>query len=183
MYLFENRQRAQLYDWPYPHLVIQNALDPALAKLLALQLNCSDPPPLWQKVIEENLNHRSSETVEYLDSVFEQPTTDFHVHEANLTSLDFGGDPELVRDWHIDGDRKKYQTLYFFGNCTKGGEHEMLDEKTGMRKVIPFTHNMMLAWYNRYSEPRAMHRFYSGQGQRYTFNMPVDYGPSYNKHQ
>lgn len=175
MYLFEHTQRAQLYDWPYPHLVIQNALDPALAKLLALQLNCSDPPPLWQKVIEENLNRRSSETVKYLDSIFEQPTTDFHVHEANFADLSDHREPVLIRNWHLDSSMKKYQTLYFLGNCTKGGEHEMLEEATGMKKVIPFTHNMLLAWHNNHEHPKAIHRFYSGVGQRYTLNIPIDY--------
>jgi hypothetical protein len=175
MYLFEHTQRAQLYDWPYPHLVIQNALDPALAKLLALQLNCENPPPLWQKVIEENLNRRSSETVEYLDSIFEQPTTDVRVHEANFADLSNYREPELIRDWHLDSSMKKYQTLYFLGNCTKGGEHEMLEEATGMKKVISFTHNMLLAWHNSHEPPTATHRFYSGQGQRYTLNIPIDY--------
>ena len=174
MYLFEHVQRAHLYHWPYPHLVIHTALDPELAQQLTDQLDCENPSPLWKEVIEENVNQRSTETVRYLDSVFGLSTPAFRVHEANFAALSFDHEPRLERDWHLDSSMKKYQTLYFLGKCTKGGEHEMLEESTGMKKVIPHTHNMMLAWHNNHNEPRAMHRFYTGQGQRFTFNMPVD---------
>ena len=183
MYLFEKIQNSKLYDWPYPHLVIQNALEPDLAQQLVEQEKNKHKSSLWEKVIKENTVNRSSEIVELLDKTLKQPTTEFEINEANFYGSESDNvlplkikSPELVRDWHIDGPTKKYQIIWFFGHCEFGGDHEMLEEHSGMKKVIPFTHNMVLAWHNSYKEPRSMHRFYSGYEKRYSFNIPVDYG-------
>jgi len=183
MYIFEKPY--SLFTSPYPHLVIENFLPEDIATQLSNEyptdLNWgSNYNPInypqdsvWGEFYNINML-RMNDTIKILDTAFnKQPGGS--VPKVNYTYYE-DTEKRMLRGWHVDAQDKKYQILIYLGDLSNGGELEMWD---GINiKTFPFVHNRLVAWYNNTDKnvgTLTEHRYYSGNGGRKVFNIPITY--------
>jgi len=119
----------------------------------------------WELFSDVNIN-LAKETFETLEKIFDTPKSTFEDYELNL-NIYGGSSIELIRDWHIDGNTKKFQSVYYLGGSA-GGEFELKGGDDIL--TYPYQHNRLIVWYNT---KETQHRFWSVNGTRYTISMPL----------
>jgi hypothetical protein len=171
-YLFQKVKETSIVEDPWPHIMIEEALEPNFAKSLLETFPDSnkfhhgyDGTPNWSKFTTENIE-RASETYDMLEEIFNAPHTPYSHHELNL-NLYQNASIDLIRDWHTDGREKKFQILLYLGE-EDGGEFELLNDSKTL--TYPYKHNRLIVWHNT---KETQHRFWSVVGNRYTVSMPL----------
>jgi len=166
LFLFQNKYT--YFESPWPHIVIDNCLPDDIAKELSDTF--LEKTELWDELKNQNMNSLYKMNV-LLSGIFNKDLVNVYTDEWNLNVHVASTETELIRDWHIDGLDKRYQIILYLGDM-KCGQYEMKN-KDGWTKTIPYKHNRLLAWYNNTTDNPTYHRFWTGDKDRHTVNMPI----------
>jgi hypothetical protein len=177
MYFFEKQY--EYFSGPWPHIIINDALDLDLSNKLSEQFIESQSPDtrtdLWNEFISYN-ESRLEDMVKLLDSVFNHSTGPYQ-YQTNLCG-NLPNNGKVEKDWHIDGPDKIYQILYYMDSEENTGYFEAANDANGTNsKIIPYQHNRILAFKSSHgqdNEKQTWHRFFSTvKSHRKTFNIPI----------
>jgi hypothetical protein len=186
MYLFEKEYTFNTH--PYPYLIIENVLPKDVADKLAEEFptdlgwgtdkyNAINYPKdsIWEEFYNTNMSH-IRDIIDILDTAFQkEPSETNRVPKVNYTYYE-DTEKRMLRGWHVDAEDKKYQILLYLGDLLEGGEIEMWNGTDIVS--FPFKHNRMIAWYNNTNPDNGIlthHRYFSGNGGRKVFNIPIVY--------
>ena len=177
MYFFDKEYT--YYSDPWPHLIINDALDIDIADRLSHEFIQSQNPgtrtEFWNEFVNYNIN-RLDDMVKFLDTVFGKFTTAYK-YQTNLCG-NLPNEGKVEKDWHIDGPDKIYQILYYMDSEEDYGYFEASsDDKGTNSKIIPYRHNRIIAFPSSHGfdgEKASWHRFFSTVNvHRKTFNIPI----------
>jgi len=177
MYFFEKQY--EYFSDPWPHIIINNALDIDIANKLSEQFvesqNQETRTKLWNEFISYN-ESRLDDMVKVLDSAFKRNTTEYR-YQTNLCG-NLPNNGKVEKDWHIDGPDKIYQILYYMDSEEDTGYFEAASDDRGTNsKIIPYRHNRIIAFKSSHgqdNEKQTWHRFFSTvSAHRKTFNIPI----------
>ena len=181
------KEKSEFYLDPWPHVIVNQVFSSKIADSLGKswpkigeeskngkRLNLtmeSAPNEIWKSFYNsiineqnEDLNHFMCETFKGFCKPYEvEPTFDDIVLRYNEER-----EERMIKDWHIDGDRKKFTGLMYFNNPI--GRLELTNCET--TKVIEPKHNMYVFW--AHSE-EAVHRFFAGPGTRHSLSLSAHY--------
>ena len=175
------------YTDPFPHFRIYDVLPESDYEALRKTYDaCHDlcafgvttpgdthVPDVWQRFTTDNFD-RSDIICEELSRYFGQ--TDIPEWFVSSYALAKHEHPELapgelIRDWHIDGDGKFFNSIYYIGTESQG-HIEIKNGITQSEKSYEFCGNSMLIWPNRTELHNHFHQFRnSNTGIRRTLYM------------
>ena len=185
MFLFENT--AQVFNDPWPHLVINNALPEDVANYMRDHFPEPGPSEKEQKYNQRRggfiddkvyddfrLLHqlKADDIFEIVDNAFGDLTTDeYCLSDFTYRKQPPQWPPVLIKDWHTDLPDKKYHAMLYLGSG-QGGWYELLDKRRNIEKRYPYEHNRLIVWRNT---DDTFHRFWSSDNCRQTIGFAIEY--------
>lgn len=177
MYFFEKDY--EYFDSPWPHIIINDALDADIAQKLSDDFIISqvEPTDIWKDFMAYQ-ESKLDDMVKLLDDAFSN-TTEEYTYQLNLCG-NLPNDGKVEKDWHIDGPDKNYQILYYMDSEEDTGYFEAASDEVGTNsKIIPYRHNRMIAFKSSHGHDgrkQTWHRFFSTvTAHRKTFNIPIQH--------
>lgn len=192
-----NQGQVEICKKPWPHIIIKNFFPGRVANIIKEDFlyGISQPSKNYEANfgIEIQFNNRACDAF-YMSRVLKQffyydwidindfcaqhigngdrEDTNYFRAQRFITSSTYPMEAnEIIRDWHVDAEKKIYHIMAYFGDCKSGGEYELKNDD-GEEKTIPFTHNSLIIWKNT---TNSWHRYRAATDHlRQTISIPLE---------
>lgn len=185
--IYEIESKAEFYPEPWPHVIVNQVLDPNLADLLSenwpdngsntsvgkkLKLTEeSAPNEVWKNFYSNIIIEQGQDLNQFMCETFKNFCKPFEFETPfDEISLRLNEEPEerIIKNWHVDDARKKFTGIMYFGNPV--GRLELSNFET-IKSIEP-KHNMYVFWA---ASEETVHRFFAGPGTRKSLSLSAHY--------
>lgn len=185
--IYEIKSKGEFYLEPWPHVIVNQVLDPKIADLLGenwpdegvsgrvgkkLQLTKeSAPNEAWKNFYDTIITKQGQDLNLFMCETFKNFCTPFESETPfDEIALRLNEEPEerMIKNWHVDNARKKFTGIMYFENPV--GRLELSNCET--TKSIEPKHNMYVFWA---ASEETVHRFFAGPGTRKSLSLSAHY--------